>query len=43
MSAYVVDDITINTVVNWLSRERAQFSLMPGILRKLKGLGFTDP
>jgi hypothetical protein len=37
MSAFMVADITINNVVNWLRREVFYFSLIP---HKLKGLGF---
>jgi hypothetical protein len=37
MSAFMVEDTTINYVVNWLRRNIEQFSLIP---IKLKGLGF---
>jgi hypothetical protein len=37
MSAFMVEDKTINYVVNWLRRNIDQFSLIP---RKLKELGF---
>jgi hypothetical protein len=39
MSAYIVEDTTINTIVNWLSREIEQLSIIPD---KLQKLGF-DP
>jgi hypothetical protein len=37
MSAFMVEDTTINYVVNWLRRNIDQFSLIP---HKLKELGF---
>jgi hypothetical protein len=37
MSAFMVEDRTINYVVNWLRRNIEQFSFIP---HKLKELGF---
>jgi hypothetical protein len=37
MSAFMVEDKTINTIVNWLTREHFYFSEIP---YKLRGLGF---